>query len=301
MSQAFLVTISCFDAEGALDLGMQRALWERCVAAGVGLYVGSASPGEGYSLDRDEVGALLRLAVEVGGGRVPVRSMGVEPRTGAHMRDLLALASDSGVDAAQVYSLDVGHGGRPTEGELERYLRESIESSRLPLVLSSHMSMGYLLPPALVEELAKDYEQLVGINVTTPEVPYLCEVVERVGDRLEICVGGPMHAITALALGGDGYLCTEAAFVPSLCAEVVRHWDAGKFPEAYAAYADVMKWMRATTSCVEGMSVRRTKAMLALQGLGHSGIRDPFSAIEPAEIETLRQELTRRGLDWDRG
>jgi 4-hydroxy-tetrahydrodipicolinate synthase len=214
------------------------------------------------------------------------------------MRSLLEIAAEAGVDAAQVYSLDVGHGGQPTSTELERYLRESIESARLPVVLSSHMSMGYLLPPDLVEQLAKDYPHLIGINVTTPEIPYLCEVIERVGERLEVCVGGPMHALTVLALGGDGYLCTEAAFIPALCHSVVHHWDAGEYPLAHAAYAEVMQWLR-TTSCVEGMSVRRTKAMLALQGLGKSGIRDPFSPIEDAEIEALRTELTRRGLRWD--
>jgi 4-hydroxy-tetrahydrodipicolinate synthase len=299
MSQAFLVTISCFDAEGRLDLGMQRAVWERSIAAGVGLYVGSASPGEGYALERDEVGALLRLAVEMGGGRVPVRAMGVEPRTGAQMLDLLSLAADSGVDAAQIYSLDIGHGGRPTEIELERYLRLAIEASQIPVVLSSHMSVGYLVPPALVERLAKDYAQLVGINVTTPEIPYLCDIIDRVGGRLEICVGGPMHAMTVLALGGDGFLCTEAAFVPALCSALAAHWDSGEFGEAHVAYAEIMHWLCATC-CVPGMSVRRTKAMLALQGVCESSIRDPHAELEPAEIETLRHELRRQGLRWER-
>lgn len=298
MAEVFFVTTTCFDAQGALDLGMQRRVWERIVAAGVGLYVGSASPGEGYALEREEVCALLRLAVEVGGGRVLVRAMGVEPRTGAEMVEMLAVATDCGVDAAQIYSLDVGHGGRPTQAELEHYLRRSIESTGLPVVLSSHMSMGYLLPPALVEEFARDYENLVGINVTTPEIAYLGDIVERLRGRLEICVGGPMHAMTALALGGDGYLCTEAGFVPELCRAVVTHWDAEEFRDAHVAFGEVIRWMRAT-SCVTGMSVRRTKAMLALQGLGLSGIRDPHAPLDAAEIDALREELERWGLRWE--
>ena len=298
MSQAYFVSTTCMKEDGSLDLDAQRRLWEHVVSAGVGLYVGSASPGEGYALERDEVGALLRLAAEVGVGRVPVRAMGVEPRTGAEMRDLLTLAAESGAEASQIYSLDMGHGGRPTDRELEHYLRSSIEAAPIPVVLSAHMSMGYLLPPVLVEQLAKDYDQLQGINVSSPDILYLCEIVDRVGGRLEICVGGPMHAMTALALGAQGFLCTEAAFVPELCQRVVQCWDAGEHPAAHAAYAEVMRWLR-HTSVIEGMSVRRTKAMLFLQGLEAYGLRDPHAALRQEEIDTLRETLGRKALAVD--
>jgi len=295
VGRTFLCTVTCFDARGALDTAAQAALWERVASAGIGLYVAGSSPGEGYALRREEVAELLRLAVRVARGRVPVRAMGVEPHSAAQMQEFLALAADTGADAAQIYSLDMGHGGKPGERELERYLRGTIEASRLPVVLSSHLYAGYLLPPALVEELAKRHAQLVGINVTTPDVPYLSEIVERLRGRLEICVGGPMHAMTALAMGADGFLCTEAAFVPELCGAVVPHFEAGRFAECHAAYAQVIRWMRAA-SCVGGMSVRRTKAAMAVFGMAGTGIREPHAPLEPAEIERLRAELRRCGL-----
>jgi 4-hydroxy-tetrahydrodipicolinate synthase len=300
MARTFLCTVSCFDARGALDLAAQRRVWERAAAANVGLYVAGSSPGEGYALARDEVVMLLRLAVEVAAGRVPVRAMGVEPHSAAQMAEFLRLAATTGVDAAQIYSLDMGHGGRPSDDELESYLRSAIEASELPVVLSSHMYNGYLLPPALVEKLAAEYAQIAGINVTTHEVQYTSELVERLRGRLEICVGGPMHALTALALGADGYLCTEAAFVPELCRALAARWEHGDFAGAHAAYAELIRWMRASAA-VKGMSVRRTKAMLALQGIGDAGVREPHAPVTSADLEALSASLARHGLGVQRG
>jgi 4-hydroxy-tetrahydrodipicolinate synthase len=295
VGRAWLCSVTCFDAEGALDLAAQAALWERAAAAGVGIYVAGSSPGEGYALRPDEVVALLGLGVEIARGRVPVRAMGVEPRHAPQMQELLSLAKRGGADAAQIYSLDVGHGGRPTPQELERYLRRSLEASALPVALSSHAFIGYLLPLALVEQLAREYPHLVGINVTTPDIPYLSEAVDRLRGRLEICVGGPMHAVTALALGADGFLSTEAALVPARCAELVAAFERGDHATAFAAHAELMRWMRAT-SVVPGASVRRTKAAMAVLGLAGTGVREPHAPLEPAEIARLRDELARLGL-----
>ena len=295
MSRVFLCSITCFDADGALDLTAQSALFERAARAGVGLYVGSASPGEGHALRPEETDALLRAAVAAAGGRVSVRAMGVEPRSAAQMIEFLELAGGTGVDAAQIYSLDMGHGGQPTPAELESYFRRAIESTGLPVALSSHMYNGYLVPPEMIERLAADYPHLIAVNATTPDVPYLSELLERVRGRLEVCVGGPMHALTALGMGGDGYLCTEAALIPERCAALGRHFERGEIEKAAAAHADVLRWMR-TLGCVSGMSVRRTKAAMTVFGLQGTGLREPHAPLDPAEIETLREALRNAGL-----
>ena len=45
-----------------------------------------------------------------------------------------------------------------------------------------------------------------------------------------------------LALGGDGFLCTEAAFVPALCSAVATHWDAGEFSDFKEE--SILDWFR---------------------------------------------------------
>ena len=81
--------------------------------------------------------------------------MGIEPRTAAQMIDFLELAADAGMEAAQLYSLDVGHGHAPTTQELDGYFSEVIEAAPLPVVPSTHQSVGYRIAPELIVDLAQ--------------------------------------------------------------------------------------------------------------------------------------------------
>ena len=125
----FCCSVTPFDEKGRMDEEAAEIHFTRVADAGVWLYVGGSSPGEGYSLSNDEMTRLLKIGVKAGAGKVQVRAMGVEPRHADQMKAFLKLAADTGVDACQIYSLDVGHGWKPGPGELEAYFRASIESS----------------------------------------------------------------------------------------------------------------------------------------------------------------------------
>ncbi len=154
--------------------------------------------------------------------------MGVEPRHTGEMKAFVKVAVEAKVDAVQIYSLDIGHGVQPAAQELEAYFREVLDSCPLPAVLSSHGFVGYLVPIDTIERLAGDYRNLIGVNISTPDTLYLSEAISRLTPRLEIHVGGPMHTVTALALGGNGYLSTESNISPRLCQEAIDHFRAGR-------------------------------------------------------------------------
>ena len=215
-----MCSITPFARDGSLDEPAAHAHFRRMADAGVGVYAGGSSPGEQYALVSDEVECLLRAAVAECRGRVPVRAMGVEPRHAREMREFAALAARCGVDALQIYSLDVGHGSQPAPDELEHYFCSVLESTELPCVLSSHFLGGYVLPEALIERLVGDYSHVIGLNVSTNDIAYLSRVIERVAGRAEVHVGGPLHALSALALGGSGFLSAEGNIAPRLARAV---------------------------------------------------------------------------------
>src|SRR5204862_29419 len=82
-----------------------------------------------------------------------VRAMGVEPRTAAEVVTLAEDAVAAGLDATQVYSLDLGHGYRPTVEEMSTYLRTVLDDAPGDLVISTHQSVGYHYPPSRIAEL----------------------------------------------------------------------------------------------------------------------------------------------------
>ena len=230
----FVISITPFDAEGRLDEPGLRAHLDRMADAGVGVYLGGGGSGEGFTLTDDEARRVLEIGVDQIGGRVPVRAMGIEPRTAQQMIDYIGVAAEAGVDAAQIYSLDPGHGHRPTPAEIEAYLRAVLESTSLPCVVSSHQSVGYAVRPALLATLADEHPHLVGVNCSHGDIGQLVALSDAVGGRLELHVGGPMQALSCLALGGQGYLTSEANLAPRLCASVIERYTAGDLDATFS-------------------------------------------------------------------
>ena len=72
-----------------------------------------------------------------------------------------------------------------------------------------------------------DYDHLIGVNLTTPDILHLTEAVAR---RCAAAPGNPCrrpdeHVLTALALGANGFLSSEAAIAPQLCqSDVITHY-----------------------------------------------------------------------------
>ena len=115
---------------GARPARTSRGLRE----SGIGVYVGGGGSGEGHALLPEEVDRLLQLAAEELRRAVPTRAMGVEPRTARQMIEFGKRVKDSGLDAMQVYSLDMGHLGVPRPEELERYFSDVLEQIDVPAV-----------------------------------------------------------------------------------------------------------------------------------------------------------------------
>jgi 4-hydroxy-tetrahydrodipicolinate synthase len=286
----FCCSVTPFTANGSLDVPALRAHFARQAAAGVGVYVAGSSPGEAYALSRSEIWRCLEIAVHELRGRVPVRAMGVPPRTARDMVEHVELAAECGVDAVQIHSLDLGHGGRSNAATIERYFHTVLEASRIPCVVSSHHSIGYTLEPELLRTLADDYEHVIGFNVTSPDLPYHVRVLDALEGRVAVHVGGPMHALSAIALGANGFLSTEANYAPRLCRSLIEHTRAGDHAAAQAVYAAILS-LSAGMADVPGMSVRYAKA--AMTALGHCGphVRDPHVPLTAGELSRVAKRL----------
>ena len=282
-----VISLTPFDEHDRLDLDAFRIHLRRMRDAGIGVYVGGGGSGEGYTLTAAESAALLRVAAEELNGHVPVRAMGVEPRSAKEMLSLAAVVADAGLDSMQVYSLDTGHGRMPRADELETYFGDILDELPVKAVLSTHQSVGYWLQIDVLRRLVDRYDKIIGINVTNPDIAYLIRVIDAVGDRIEIHVGGAMQGLTALALGANGFLTSEANLAPRLTQSVIDRWIAGDLDGAADAFARVLR-LYAAMSGVGGVS--GTKAALNQLGLPGGFPRKPRLAV-PAEWDARIRDI----------
>lgn len=299
----FTCTVTPFDAAGRLDLEAWRSHLVRLAASGMGVYVGSSSPGEGYTLDADETEALYGAAVDAVGADVSVRAMGVETHTALDYLELVRIAEATGMQAMQLYCVDSGHANIPTERELECYFRTILDGSTIDCVVSSHIYNGYVVPLPVLDRLLVDYgDRIRGINVTNPDVRYVSALVDVVDDRCDVHVGGPMQALTILALGGQGFLSTDGNIIPATCVDVVRSHANGDLRASQAAFRDVLRFFSANRW--PGGSMRYLKTVMRVLGLPGHHLRPPFLELGDdgcSEVEAILGALDIDELSGLRG
>ena len=292
-ASTFVISITPFTENGVLDEDALRGHLQRMAAAGIGVYLGGGGSGEGYVLSDDETRRLLRIGVEELRGTVPVRAMGVEPRTSVDMIDYFEMVTGLGVDAAQIYSLDQGHGHRPTQAEISRYFDDVLRATSLPAVLSTHQSVGYQVPVPMLVELADRYDHLIGINVSHQDLGYLTSIVDALGTRLEIHVGGPHLALSALSLGATGYLSSEGNLAPHLCVGVIQAYKDGDAHHMGELYGSLLR-LSATLYAAGG--IRATKASLNALGLPGGYPRLPQLPVPDSMVPPLLEAIERLGI-----
>jgi 4-hydroxy-tetrahydrodipicolinate synthase len=289
----YVISLTPFTAAGALDEQGLRDHFRRLAVSGIGVYVAGSGSGEAYTLDDAELEAVLGVAAEELRGRVPVRGMGREPRTAQEMIRFCRLVRDAGLDAAQIYSLDIGHGNKPSDRELEAYLFTVLDAVDFACVISVHQSVGYLYPVDLIARVIDRYPQVLGVNVSTGDIQYLTRLIDAVDSRAEVHCGGPALALSTLALGGTGYLSSEGNLAPRLCVSLIDHYRSGRLVDAEAAYRRILHlW---PVSYKYG-SIRGTKAALGLLGLPGGYPRPPRLPVPDDALPEIRAQLEQLDL-----
>ncbi len=284
----FVISITPFDADGNVDEAAFRGHLRRLAASGIGVYVGGSGSGEGYTLSPSEMELVLNVAVEELKGKVPVRAMGVEPRTAKQMVDFLRLAKSADVDAAQIYSLDVGHGAAPQDEEIAAYFTDVLEGSDVPVVLSTHQSVGYKMSIPYMAQIVESYPHIVGVNVTHQDLGYVSQAVDAVAKTVPVHVGGPMQGLTILALGGHGYLSSDGNVAPRLCVSVIEHYKAGNTTAMMDAFGRLIKLFG---TLLGNGGIRVTKAALNRLGLPGGYPRRPRLPVEDARLNKVLQVI----------
>ena len=289
----FVISLTAFARDESLDEEALRGHLRRLADAGIGVYLAGSGSGEAYTLSPAETARILEIGAEELGGKVPVRAMGVEPRTAGQMIELGRIAKAAGVEAMQLYSLDQGHGNRPRPDEFERYLRDVLDHVDIPVVLSSHQAAGYWIQPDLINRLVGEYDSIIGINATNQDVMYLIDVIAAVDGRADVHVGGPMQATIALALGAQGFLSSDGNLAPKLCVSLIDKHVAGDLAGRDEAYRILMELFTATR---KHGGISATKGALTALGMPGGIPRRPRLEITDAHKAGMVETLERLGI-----
>lgn len=280
-----------FDEAGALDEAAVASMVDRIAGQGLGLAIGTASPGEGFALSLEETERFFHTAVGAAAGRVPVCAMGVEPRNASQLQPIIRLAEEAKIDVMQLYTADPGHSMKLTDREHERYFSTLLDGMKIPAAISTHVYNG-LVPLPVLERLLDAHPHIKAIHCTS-EVNYLHQLVGLVEGRCEILVGGPMQALSTLAIGGQGFLCSEGTIAPVVCGELQNAIRAGDLEAARTAYRRLNGVF--SLNIWPGGSVRFLKTAMQLLGMPGGYTRPPFEPLDADATQIAAASM--RALD----
>jgi dihydrodipicolinate synthase/N-acetylneuraminate lyase len=290
-----IITNTPFTKDGQLDEPAYRRQLRRLNLPEASVFVAGSATGEVNALSPEERLRVMAIAAEELKGKVPVRAMGAEPRTANEMIDYLQAVKASGLEAAGVFSLDMGHGAKPTPAEMEHYYRSVLESTDIDIYLSSHRTVGYFLPLDLIESLVNRYPHIAGIAYGGPDIPYLADLIRRVGDRIEVHCAGPGNALSSLGLGGNGFMGGEGNISPEMVTSVISAFAAGDREALRKNFARLMAF---ATIYVRfgGATMRGMKPLMNAFGLPGGELRPPRLPISDADLRQMIAEVEKLKL-----
>ncbi|WP_374013485.1 4-hydroxy-tetrahydrodipicolinate synthase [Pseudoxanthomonas koreensis] len=278
-----------FDEAGALDHDAWRRLLEWQLAAGVQGVVVAGSTGEAAMLDDGEYDLLLRTAVEIVAGRVPVLAgtgLSGTARTIAQTRRAAACGADAALVVAPPYV-------RPGQAGLLAHYRAVATQGGLPVVLYNvPVRTGCDLLPETVAELAT-HEHIVGIKEAVSDPARMAALLALRGPRFSVLCGDDGSGARAMLAGADGLVSVASNAAPGACrrlCDLARGGDVAGTGEWDGRLAPLHAF------CAVEPNPIPVKALLQRQGYGH-GLRLPLLSLsaahhaEAARICALVREL----------
>jgi 4-hydroxy-tetrahydrodipicolinate synthase len=268
-------------ADGNVDVAAFEQFCGRQIREGATALVVCGTTGEAPTLSRAEHDTLIRIAVGVARGQVPVIA-GAGSNSTAHAIELTKDAEAAGADA--ILSV-VPYYNKPTQGGLYAHFSAIAQSTGLPIILydvPSRTACG--LADETVARLT-EMSQFIGLKDATGDVTRPQRLRTLVGPDFRLLTGDDATALAFIAQGGNGCISVTSNLVPGLCRNMFLACRQGQITSAQQWAAPIGKL---TAVLFRETSPAPLKYALSLLGLMSAKVRLPLVEVTNA----TKAELT---------
>lgn len=218
--------ITPIDENELIDEAKLRDQVDYVIEGGVLGILAFGSNGEFYMLEEDEMERGLKIMLDQAVGRVPVYfGIGaISTKKCIRLAQMAKANGAAGISVLQPMFL------KPTETELYNHFKDVADSiSDLPMLLYNNPGrVGYTLSANLVERLATDCKNIVGMKDTSGDITQTAEFIRRTRHLGFKVFGGKDTLLYAsMCHGAVGGVCTAANFMPELITDIYNKYIAG--------------------------------------------------------------------------
>jgi len=265
-----------FTADDRLDITEM----ERCFAlqrdAGVDGIIVCGSLGEASTLDPEEKIEVLKTALRVANGKIPVLMTVVDGAT----RRAQAQAEAAAKAGAHGLMVLPGVPYKSEAHETMAHFRAVAKAGGLPVMIYNNpVAYGVNLTPEMIAELAQD-PLFVAVKESSDDIRRVSELFNLVDDKFRVFTGVDNLALESLAMGAHGWVAGLVVAFPKETVAVYKLALAGRMAEALKIY----RWFRPLLDLdVSARLVQNIKLVEAVAINSNDRCRAPRIALSGAE------------------
>lgn len=261
-----------------LDLPLFKKNIADQVSAGVNGVVIAGSLGESSVLTDNEKELLVKSAIEVAAGRIPVIFNIADGSTQGALNQLKNVEK-WGVQGLMLlppmrYKCD--------HREAVQWFKTIADSTDLSImVYNNPIDYKTEITLEMFDELA-DTKNINAVKDSTRDVTNVTRMINRFGDRFKILCGVDTLAMEELCLGADGWVAGLVCAFPKETVAIYRLVKAGRIKEAREIYRWFMPLLELD---IHSKLVQYIKLAEKQTGLGSEYVREPRLILKAAERE----------------
>jgi len=278
-----------FARNEALDIPAMEKHFQLQIEAGVHGLVLLGSLGENGTLTPEEKQEIIRLAVSVSNGRIPVIA-GVAETTTARACRFVEQAASNGADGFMVLPpMQYVSDGRETMAHLQSVAQST---DRTIMIYNNPVAYRVDVTPAMLAELA-DEPKFVALKESSDNVRRITDIRNLTGDRYKIFVGVDDLALESLLIGADGWVAGLVCAFPRETVALYHLAKQRRLSEALALY----RWFTPLLHLDADLKfVHYIKLAEAMAGVGTEAMRRPRLPLEGDERDSVAA-IIRKALD----
>lgn len=226
--------ITVIDEDEKMDEAAMRAQVDYVIAGGLHGILAFGSNGEFYQLEEDEMERGFQIIKDQAAGRVPVYfGIGaINTKKCIRLAKMAASNGAAGISVLQPMFL------KPNAEELFLHFKTIAEAvPDTPVLLYNNPGrVGYTLSADLVEKLAHEVKNIVGMKDTSGDITQTEEFIRRNRDvDFKVFGGKDTLLYASLCIGAVGGVCTAGNFMPELIVDIYNKYMAGDMKGALDA------------------------------------------------------------------
>ena len=247
--------------DGEIDKNSLKRLIEFHIQNGTDAILVAGTTGESATLTFSEHQDLIKMAVDMAEGRIPIIA-GSGANATHEAIELTKSAEKFGADASLQI---VPYYNKPTQEGIYQHFKAIAEETNIPLILYNIPSRtGVDMLPETFARLYSDFPNVIGIKEATGKVSRVSDMINLTNKEVIILSGDDALTLPMMSVGAKGVISVANNIVPKDIAQMCKYALEGNFDKALEIHNKYWKLFKTLFIETNPIPVKTASYMMGL-------------------------------------